>query len=57
MGNAADVKPHETRHRPVKSNRPVSPDGTHSLEERRNGRGAMDGPMDGPMDGERSGTQ
>lgn len=53
MGNAADVKPHETRHRPVKSNRPVSPDGTHSLEERRNGRGAMDG----PMDGERSGTQ
>ena len=31
-GNAADAKPHEARHRPAKSNCPVSPDGTHSLE-------------------------
>lgn len=40
-------------HRHAKPDRPVSPDGTHSLEGRRDGRGAMDG----SMDGERSGTQ
>lgn len=40
-------------HRPATANSRTSPDGTHCLEGRRDGKGAMDG----PMDGERSGTQ
>ena len=41
-GNAADAKTHETR-RPVKSNRLISPDGTHRLEGRRDEIKAIDG--------------